>query len=1137
MKQLVSIKVVQFFLFEKLDLQIGDICGIFGPNGSGKSSLLDAVQIAMFGANTRLASFNAQADEHMSNTRSVRGYCLGQYGESIEDRVRDRATTYITLLWRDTETREPVSMGVCLYAGIEGEGHEVLGRYLLRGVELSMGDHLDLIDGQERPREWAAFRHQLQERAKVSGEDPLFRDSDRYMRAVLVALRGSSVPLTDAFARAFRFALRMRFDRPVDQIVRNQVLEARPTNIKKFKEVTESFKRLSVLVADVERKISEGEKVEENFLKAERQAARAVTWHALGCSVAEDQAVERLQAAEAGFRDAEAALKTTSEKVIETERRQKHAQDEAARFKQLREAHEAHAEAGTLQSEIAKQRLETTAKGREFSAAVSILRQRMQAAATSEYIAGAKDVLSSSEKALTAVTPGTKRDEAVRLLRPALKAISSALNELFRVRRQIENDLDQADKDLQDAKENLERSKKGRAPLEEHVQRLMRALKDKGLNPIPVCDLVRVTDPEWQPVIESYLAGNVQALLVPTGEEVDAFGIYRRLTGKEAVYGAKIARESRYLATRSPVAGSVAELIEGTNPAAVNFLRSKFGNAKRADTDEEALESPHALTKDGMLVAGGDIDRLRLGGQQRVGGGSTNQHAELMRRVADLDKELVRLAQRSAAAKAVFESLQLFGGEETTIKSMMAVYDAHSAAQQNLDSLTLRLSNTVSAEYVRLGEEENKWSQQFSTETNLLTTHAQEKGRAEQNKATCLTQRDSAAEDVTRAAAVTKEAQAVFGYDAEFAAKSGNALRSQLNGQLQAMAKHCADQEKARRDGMVQAANAGSRALGEFIANHREHAEQAALADWRKAWQWLRDLLQRLRDTTLRDYQEQMEEAYRTSQATFRNDVALALHENLKWLEGTQDRLNEVLRNCPVFSNGERYQFKRTVRRTHEGLLNYIRRVADSGVGDEVPEGSDQMPEHFRQLLDEKAAPGAGAVKSPLDDYREFFEFDIEIQREDPVSKQRKTIGHLSKRLGSGSGGEHRAPLYVIAGAALASAYRLERGKREGIRLILLDEAFNKMDMGNIIATMRYLEDLGLQVIMASPGENLGTLTAFLDRYFDILRDPDRNVIRVQGHDVSEQTRAMFREDLPEFNPALVAEELNAVVPAAMPSA
>src|SRR5258708_40337487 len=113
MKQLVSIKLVQFFLFEKLDLRIGDMCGVFGPNGSGKSALLDAVQIAVFGANTRLASFNAQADEYMPNTRSIRGYCLGQYGESIEDRVRDRAITYITLICSDTETPEPGSMGVC----------------------------------------------------------------------------------------------------------------------------------------------------------------------------------------------------------------------------------------------------------------------------------------------------------------------------------------------------------------------------------------------------------------------------------------------------------------------------------------------------------------------------------------------------------------------------------------------------------------------------------------------------------------------------------------------------------------------------------------------------------------------------------------------------------------------------------------------------------------------------------------------------------------------------------------------------------------------------------------------------------------------------------------------------------------
>lgn len=91
---------------------------------------------------------------------------------------------------------------------------------------------------------------------------------------------------------------------------------------------------------------------------------------------------------------------------------------------------------------------------------------------------------------------------------------------------------------------------------------------------------------------------------------------------------------------------------------------------------------------------------------------------------------------------------------------------------------------------------------------------------------------------------------------------------------------------------------------------------------------------------------------------------------------------------------------------------------------------------------------------------------------------------------------------------------------------MLLDEAFNKMDPTNIIATMRYLEALGLQVFMASPGENLGILTAFLHRYYDILRDVDNNAVMIEGREVLEETRALFRSDLPEFNPGLVEQEL-----------
>ena len=176
--------------------------------------------------------------------------------------------------------------------------------------------------------------------------------------------------------------------------------------------------------------------------------------------------------------------------------------------------------------------------------------------------------------------------------------------------------------------------------------------------------------------------------------------------------------------------------------------------------------------------------------------------------------------------------------------------------------------------------------------------------------------------------------------------------------------------------------------------------------------------------------------------------------------------------------------------------------------------------------MNEKTATGMGAAQNALDDYREFYHYDIEILREDRASGETRRVEWLSKRIDAGSGGERRSPLYVIAGAALASACRLTRGDNSGQRLLVIDEAFIKMDPGNIVATMRYFEELGLQILMASTGDALGILTAFLDRYYDILRDAETNGIVLDGHDVSAATRAQFRADLPEFHPELLAAEI-----------
>ena len=270
-----------------------------------------------------------------------------------------------------------------------------------------------------------------------------------------------------------------------------------------------------------------------------------------------------------------------------------------------------------------------------------------------------------------------------------------------------------------------------------------------------------------------------------------------------------------------------------------------------------------------------------------------------------------------------------------------------------------------------------------------------------------------------------------------------------------------------------------------------------------------------------------MTRALNAAKTTFRNDVAVALHEKIEWMRHTLNRLNEALRLAPLFTNNERYQFRAQERPETAALLKFIKDIARYGPDEDLFGDAGATPPVFDELMNEKTATGMGTAQNALDDYREFYHYDIEILREDRASGETRRVEWLSKRIDAGSGGERRSPLYVIAGAALASACRLTRGDNSGQRLLVIDEAFIKMDPGNIVATMRYFEELGLQILMASTGDALGILTAFLDRYYDILRDAETNGIVLDGHDVSAATRAQFRADLPEFHPELLAAEIS----------
>ena len=1134
MKELTAIRLVQFFLYERQDVALGRTCGIFGANGSGKSSLLDAVQIVMFGASAergRGVALNAQAEDNIPTTRTIRGYCLGQYGDASDARVRDNATTYITLVWKDSETGEVLSSGVCIAASADREGHDVLGRYLIAG-EISLQDHLAVVDGRERPQDWAAFRHQLQQRAQP-GEEVFFHEAKRFVTDLLFALRGQAGPAPyEAYRQAFRFALRMRFDEPVDAIVRRQVLEPRPTNIRRFKEVLATFQEMAARVREVQLKLDEALKIEGHFEAAHKSEVHAISWDALERDAQLQASNERLGAAEDAAARAQQALEDAQQAADQAKQGEEAAAKAQADAASARDRHASHTDLALLRSSLGSACQQRDRKRAEVLQNLTALKVSLEL--PMQAMDGAKAKSDAACAAgLRQIVPLLHAQDLTRealssAASSGLRALLDKYNESFELMRQSSSELHKAELEAEREQENKARVAKGRAPLEEGVFALQRALADAGISATPVCELVKVTDEAWQPVIEAFLGkSNMQALLVDEADERKAFSIYRAAR----VFEAKIVMPSRFKDRTSPKAGTVAELIGGHNAAAVNYLRSKLGEFQRAQTEDECFSYRQAMTADGMVVAGGEILRKRPVDSSRFMLGPLSSAAREAAESA-LKAAVQRLAQaqrRFDAIKALSTSLApMAGAVEEKVAFFLKLFDE--AAQHDLvvQDLQARLQAIQTDEYQALCQAAEDAAQAFrqarahTDQTNSAAGSAKKEAEALQAAAAQVTHLVRQCEQAAVAA------RQVSGFDAVYASEQWDRLllRAEQGHTFASLQAECERRAKRERDEARASANRAQQDLSAFAVRHNEALAEDARMDWHMARTWLHERVQALKDTGLKEYQEQMDDALATAKRTFRTDVAVAIHENVEWLEESLKRMNAALSAAPAFTNGERYRFVRTVRPVYANLLKFIRDVAKYGPEDDLIGGAGEMPAQFEELMRDKATAGNAAERSPLDDYREFFDFDIEVLRVDPQSGVERRFGLLSRRVGSASGGEHRAPLYIIAGAALASAYRAKPGDTSGLRLILLDEAFVRMDANNVIAIMRYLGELGLQVFVASAGDAQATLNAFVDRYYDIMRDAVANVVLLEGHDVDERTREIFREDLPEFNEDLVEQEM-----------
>ncbi len=183
--------------------------------------------------------------------------------------------------------------------------------------------------------------------------------------------------------------------------------------------------------------------------------------------------------------------------------------------------------------------------------------------------------------------------------------------------------------------------------------------------------------------------------------------------------------------------------------------------------------------------------------------------------------------------------------------------------------------------------------------------------------------------------------------------------------------------------------------------------------------------------------------------------------------------LNERLANARFFARNTRFSLKLSVRLARHPDIPFDHVAVATALvehGRAMPgQVRADLTKIFSTWLDEQmrgqAQPSVEAIVDQLD-YRRWVDISL-LHADDNDPRVRPWDSAVS---GFGSGGEQRVPVYVLLITAAAMQFAVSNAP---LRLLMHDEAFARMDQRNADLVVRFAQQLGVGLVIASPNLDL----------------------------------------------------------------
>ncbi|MDE6054445.1 MAG: hypothetical protein K2G55_11925, partial [Lachnospiraceae bacterium] len=267
-------------------------------------------------------------------------------------------------------------------------------------------------------------------------------------------------------------------------------------------------------------------------------------------------------------------------------------------------------------------------------------------------------------------------------------------------------------------------------------------------------------------------------------------------------------------------------------------------------------------------------------------------------------------------------------------------------------------------------------------------------------------------------------------------------------------------------------------------------------------------------DRLLQDYQNDYEPKYESEferqcnliYKSLRENVIDTNHGDIKAAKRHTHDINRLLRKTNFADST--YQIKIEPARDEKGQFYEMLTAPEldsKNVGADVVEGQlslgeDEFYQKYEQkikLLTDKFMPVReedGRVREQrlrdmeeFADYRNYLSFSMYEQVTDENGEVIRE-NYVDEMAGRDSGGEGQNPKYVALLAGFAMLYHAQSNRDSKIKLVLLDEAFSKMDQERSAVCLKYARKMDLQLIVCVPDERLQSLIQNVDCVYGFRR-------------------------------------------------